>query len=249
MFSLTGKGINIARIHGGKYDKKTIKLITDKVDNDRDSVLFEGAEIVPMPSKDKEKRSVFYIAGMSGSGKSYLSGNIIKEYRRLFPKNNIFIFSRLDEDKLLDHSDTKRVILDDDFLENPININDTDELDNSLCIFDDIETIPEKKMRDMVYKLRDDLLICGRHKFITMIVTCHQICNYKETRLLLLEATHVAFFTTSGGTFHINRFLKEYAGLSKDQITKIYNLNSRWCLISKSFPMYAMYTNGCYIIK
>ena len=44
-----------------------------------------------IPNKNVE-RSILYIAGQSGSGKTYFLGQYLKEYKKLFPGNEIYIF-------------------------------------------------------------------------------------------------------------------------------------------------------------
>ena len=57
--------------------------------------------IQQLPDKETE-RSILYITGPSGSGKSYYTRNYILEYKKSFPKNNIYIFSSLETDETLD---------------------------------------------------------------------------------------------------------------------------------------------------
>ena len=58
-------------------------------------------QLAPKPVKESE-RSVLFIAGESGSGKSYFVAQYAKNYHKMFPKNEVFLISYLDRDPTLD---------------------------------------------------------------------------------------------------------------------------------------------------
>jgi hypothetical protein len=119
---------------------------------------------------------------------------------------------------------------------------------NSLCLFDDIDTIPNKHVQDAVTKLRDDLLECGRKKHIEIGCSSHLVCNYAKTRTVINEATHYTFFR-GANVHHITRFLKEYVGITdKDLVEKIRTLPSRWVTICKTYPSYVIYESGAFFL-
>ena len=150
------------------------------------------------------------------------------------------------EDEVLDKFNPTRIQINEELLENPIQ---PEELQNSLVIFDDIDTIPDKKLNEAVRSLRDDLLETGRSYNIYMCNTSHQLMNYKHTRTLLNESTAVTFFPKSGSSYHIKRFLKEYCGLEKKQIQKILELPSRWVTINKVYPCFILYEKGAFLLN
>lgn len=216
-----------------------------KVINDiaKKEIKLNEGEIIPIP--ETKTRDVLYIAGPSGSGKSTYAAAYIKQYQKLFPDNEVYIFSRVEEDKVLDKLNPTRFLIDEDMVENPI---DPKELADSLVLFDDIDTITDKKLNEAVRKLRDDILETGRHNNIYVVCTSHQLMNYKHTRTLLNEATLVTFFPQSGSSYHIKRFLKEYAGLDRKTSSKILALPSRWVTIHKSYPLYVLYSKGVFLL-
>ena len=58
--------------------------------------------LAPKPINEKE-RSVLFIAGESGAGKSYFAREYAKDYNnKLFPHNQIYIINYLDKDETLD---------------------------------------------------------------------------------------------------------------------------------------------------
>jgi hypothetical protein len=45
------------------------------------------------------ERQCLYICGQSGSDKSYFTTNYVKEYKKMFPKRNIYVNSSIAEGK------------------------------------------------------------------------------------------------------------------------------------------------------
>jgi len=64
-----------------------------------------------------------------------------------------------EEDPALDEWNVKRVPLDEELVENPVEL---EELENTLVIFDDIDQIGKKSVQGAVWKLRDKILELGR---------------------------------------------------------------------------------------
>ncbi len=229
-----GKGGCMSCGKGGEMKKPTKEI-----------KLPEG-KLMPVPNIDIEKRDVLYVAGASGSGKSTYTSYYIEQFKKIFHDWPIFIFSNVEKDEVLDKLKPCRIKLDEELVNDPI---EAKELINSICVFDDIDTITNKSVNEAVRKLRDKLLETGRHESVYMICTSHQLMNYKHTRTLLNEATAVTFFPQSGSTYHIKRFLKEYCGLEEKQIRRILMLPSRWVTIGKLYPMYVLYEKGCYLLN
>ncbi|MFM7987905.1 MAG: hypothetical protein ACKPKO_52190, partial [Candidatus Fonsibacter sp.] len=62
----------------------------------------------------------------------------------------------------------KRIKLDDSLHADPIKVQECKE---SACIFDDIDVISDKKIREAVYSILNQILEIGRHYQIHCIVT------------------------------------------------------------------------------
>jgi hypothetical protein len=60
----------------------------------------------------------------------------------MFKEDEIYLFSSINHDRVLDRHDPTRIILDNDLLTDPI---EPEELENSLVIFDDTDTIRDSK--------------------------------------------------------------------------------------------------------
>lgn len=260
----------VAKIKGGKHNNKIIYLAenedddTEEIDlkipkNSRLNVLKDDikrsmsgkrkeieitdGKLIPIPRNDK--RSTYFISGPEGSGKSSLASLIIHEYRKMNKKNPFYIFSKVDEDLPLDKLKPIRLELNSELIQDPI---ETYELENSVVLFDDIDTISSAPLLQELRRLRDNILEVGRHNNITILSLVHNMTNNKATKMSLLESAYVGFFPKMGDSYHINRYLKEYGGLSKQQIEKIYSLPSRWVLHHKRAPNWIMYEKGIYLL-
>lgn len=207
----------------------------------------DSGHLEPYPSLVKDQRQFIYVVGPSGVGKSTWTSFYMKHYHRAFPTNPVYIFSQKKEDKAFDKYDfTTRVVIDDEWLQGDPFL--PEDFSNSLCVFDDIENIPNDKVKVEVYKLKDAMLETGRSMKINVIVCCHLGMNYKSTRKDLNELSHIVMFK-DGTSYHMNRYLKNYAGLSTAEIIRIKNLPSRWFMLSNTFPAYVLTENEIFFMS
>ena len=198
-----------------------------------------------LPSSDPEQRHCAYVFGPSGSGKSTWISNYADGYKKMYPKNPVILFSRLDEDESIDKINPTRIELGEDLLDNPIK---PEDLPASLLIFDDTDTIKNKKIRNELNELKSDLLETGRHNNINVVIVSHLASNYKETRIVLNESNYIVFFPRCGATQQIMYVLKGYCGLGKKDIEKIMSLQSRWVCLSRRAPMFVLHEYGSYLL-
>jgi hypothetical protein len=157
----------------------------------------------------------------------------LEEYKRKYKDREIYLFSSLKEDESLDKIKPKRFKMDDTLWKDPLN---AEELKESVCIFDDIDVLSDKKIKEAVYKIMDSVLEIGRHFKITAIITNHLPTNGLFTRRILNEAHCYVFFPHSAGG-KIRYLLQEYLDIDKHMIKYFKNANSRWCVIYKNYPM------------
>lgn len=227
-----------------KFKDNYLKL-KNKIDNQMGkSIIVDSGYLQQIPRPDT--RECLYISAPSGAGKSTYTSNYCLEYEKLFPKNKIVLFSKLHDDEALDKiKNLIRVEINDDLINN-ITI---DDLKDCLVIFDDCDTIQNKKYLDYINHLKDDILTTGRHYNIYCIITSHLINNYKSTRLTLNECSSITIFPNSGSAYAISYCLKNYIGLSKEDIKKIFKLPSRWTTIFKNYPQAVLYEKGCYLLS
>ena len=85
-----------------------------------------------------------------------------------------------------------------------------------LCIFDDIDVISDKKIREAVYDILNQVLEIGRRYKIHCVVTNHLPANGKDTRRILNEAHTVTYFPHSSSG-KLNTCLKSTSALTENR--------------------------------
>lgn len=191
----------------------------------------------PIPDPDPSKRQVYYVAGQSGSGKSYFARGIAENYKKLFPDRDVYLISKLQEDETLDRMKVgkpKRLNIES-FLTDPV---DLEEFKDCLVIFDDWDTL-DKPYFPIVHKLIEDLAIMGRHTNTSMLILSHYLTNYSKTRLILGEAQYLVLYPLATSQKALKYVCEHYGGLDKEDIIKL-KRRGRWVLIHKNYPSYVV---------
>jgi hypothetical protein len=180
------------------------------------------------------ERQIIYIAGASGSGKSFWARRYIEAYQKSYPKRDIIVFSALNEDSSIDKiKDLKRIKLTDAILQDDL---PSSEFADSLVLMDDIDSIQNSKIRKKVMDIQSDILQTGRHFNVSCVITNHLATDGKATRLILAEAHIITFFAQQMPTRMLKYLLENYIGLDKEQIKKVKNLPGRSVSYIKGFP-------------
>lgn len=238
----------LATIKGGKYNNKTVSISTDDDDKIKKSFtklkIPDSGKFYQLPDKNTN-RIVGYITGASGSGKSTYCANYIMEYKKIFPKNDIYVFSALKDDESLDKVEPKRIKIDERLITDPLLAED---FRNSLVVFDDIDVISDKLQRKAVYNILNAILETGRHYFASCLVTNHLPTAREETRRVLNECHSITYFPHSGNKSTLNRLLTEIIGLDKEDVIKIKKLKTRWATIFKNYPQIAMTEKDMWVL-
>ena len=138
------KDVNVYFATHGEKDKIKYPMESIALDDKDDSI-----QHMPYTTKDKgNTRQILYVSGASGSGKSYYASSYIKEYVKMFPKNDVYIVSSVDKDEQLDKiKNVKRIILDEKFCDTGFSIED---FRDSMVIYDDTETIANKIVQEKI---------------------------------------------------------------------------------------------------
>ena len=200
----------------------------------------------PITNANPRKRDIYYIAGASGSGKSYMCGMLINNYNKLHPDRPVYLISKLESDETLDkYTFIERIGLQE-LVDNPFNINSMEE--DCLFIFDDYDNAPKEQLQ-AVQTLIDEIAITGRHKNISMIVISHYLTNYKSTRLVLNEAHYFVLYPQATSYHQLRYTLMNYVGMDKEEVTALKKLNSRWTLIHKQFPQFVISQHKAYLLN
>jgi hypothetical protein len=229
-----------------RLNNKIIHL-NDTADEDGFSkVELKTDKFTLLPSKTG--RTIFYITAPSGSGKSYLSKEIIQEYHRMHPKNPVYVFSSLDDDPTLDTLKyLKRIKLTKpEFLEAELKAED---FKDSMTLFDDVDVISNKKVLKKTMDILNSILQTGRHFNVSCIYTSHASTTGHSTRVILNEAHCIIFFPSSAGGKVLKYLLDQYLGLSKQQIDKMKGIQSRWCAVFRKYPRAIVTQNEASLLK
>jgi len=263
MFSFS-KGRPVAKIKGGDMNGTVIFLdTTEKEDkpkkkkgrkfrgDDDDDVIGtsfsidEGKiEVIP----NLKQREIMYVAGPSGSGKSTFASKYLQKYKELL-EYPVYVISRDNgSDPELNKLKPIYIPVTEDLVENPIDI--TQEMENSIILFDDTNTILNDKIKKSVSKTIQDIMEVGRKLNIYIVLTSHLIIpnDRKDGRVIMNEMHSLTVFPKSGSSQQIIYALKTYFGLNKDQIEEILNLPSRQVTIYKGFPQYVVHDKGMFIL-
>ena len=251
-FNTTGIGESVCCIvEKGSKNKNPPIIYLD--DNEEGLNCFTGimssqlrnASLEMIPNLSKE-RDVCFVTGKSGSGKSIFCANYCRQYHKYFPKNPIWLFTTMNEDPAFDCLKyIKRYTLDDAFLQEEFTIND---FANTLCVFDDYDTILNEGIKKKLKGVLDMILQTGRKPHVSCLITSHLPCDGKNTKLVLYESTSITFFLRGMGEQTLTYLLKEYLGLSKDQIQKIKNLKSRAVTILKMYPQVVLAEKDLFLL-
>lgn len=251
------QGTPIARVvrpsdENNKKKNNNGKILS--VDSDPDSVM-ESQKEIKLPKglrfqaipNFESARTIPLICGPSGVGKSYYTVQWIKEYRKLYPKRPIYLFSSLTSDPTIDKiKGLKRIKLDNDFMQCQFDVSDFKDM---AVIFDDCDCMRNKVIKAKVTGLLDMLLETGRHSGTSVCITAHIATRGPESKRSLNEAHSLTVFPASMGGNSCKYLLEGYFGLDKHQIKKLKRLPSRWVTIFKTCPMVILYETGAYVLN
>jgi hypothetical protein len=200
-----------------------------------------------LPRFEDNQREFILVSGPSGSGKSTWTSSYIEMYHQLFPKNRIIIISKKTDEPEFDKLNyVKFIDIDKEWLDGePL---DTDDFENSLVVFDDIENVHPKVLRDEVYRLKDSLIETGRSKNIYIILCNHLSMNGNQTRKDLNESDTIVIFPSNSSHYHLDRLLRTYCGIDKKKVEYILKVPSRWCVIKKHVPRYCITENEIFLL-
>lgn len=229
-FSLT-EGIPLATVHGAS-PKKIIHVN----DNDDDEnmhkmlTLTGNKKFQIIPSAESTRLAVF---GPSGVGKSTFVSDYMREYKKKYKKNPVYIISPSNTDKAYEGLNVGWIKIDDSLVSDPLDIN---EFPNSALIFDDSEILSNnKEINKAVELFRNCCLENGRKLGITVVSVMHVAQNGMQSKKILNESEIVCIFPKSNFS-QIARLCKAYYGFDKNELDYIKKLKSRWCVIRRSFP-------------
>lgn len=201
------------------------------------------------PLANEKTRDVVYVCAPSGAGKSTYAADYLRAFNTLFKNAPIYAFSRVsiyDDPAYTDIKNIIEVPIDENLLANPIDI--LADIDDEYCciLFDDVNTVNDKDLKDALFKIIYDVLECGRKKNIYSVITSHLIIpsDKKFARCILNECTSLTVFPKCS-VQQIRYALKTYIGLPSKDIDFWLKQDSRWLTFSKTYPHYVLGQNIC----
>jgi hypothetical protein len=205
--------------------------------------------LAPRPKKEKERMTLF-VAGESGAGKSWFVREYAKRYKAMFSRNPIYLISYLDRDETLD--EYKEIIRLDafqaEFLDECMELDLETEFSNALVIFDDIDSIVNKKTKEKIYGLLNKMLRIGRHFGISVAYMGHELYSSHELKQILNESMTITFFPKFLNYKKLKYLLEQYFGLSKEQIERIRAIRDRSVTYVKGSDKIILSDTQCFIL-
>lgn len=191
----------------------------------------ELGKIEPVPMAESSRIGVF---GPAGVGKSTWISNFIKKYLEYYKDNKVYVFSpKLDDPAFKKIKNLHYVKLDDSLVKDPL---DVSEFKDSICLFDDIESITDKRLNNAVRVFRDQCYEIGRAPTnITTIAVHHVILANQATKIILNESEEVVLFPKSNFSA-VSNLCRRYYGFDRDQLNYLKDVPSRWVVIKRSYP-------------
>lgn len=224
------------------------KMMADHGKQGEKIVLPPGSSFEPLPSAVATERQVYYIAAMSGSGKSHMAKNIATNYAKLYPDRKIYLVSKLEHDETLDNMKFGKPIRIpiQSLVDHPF---DLEEARDSLVICDDWDMFEDTKQKpylDTVQRFIESICTLGRHTHTSLIICSHSLTNYKKSRLMLNESHYICLYPMATAPKAFRYTLENYGGLDPEQIKPLKKLG-RWVMVHKQYPSFIMAESTAYL--
>ena len=230
-------------------DKRFVYLMEGEGDT---CISDPGVKFFPLPEMDPKKGNRLAILGPSGVGKSYFSVKYVDALMDIYTDFPLYIICADPDDDNYDklkEAHPRRVkflSVSKDRAES-WSQKTTDDFTGSIVIMDDLMSNPDKELKNIFLRLRDNILENGRKKYVQLICVDHVMFDNLNTKRLLNESSALVMFP-GAGTYHPEIFLNKRMSIPPKKCKEILNLRSRWIYIYKCFPFYYIYENGVGIV-
>lgn len=250
---IDAKDNQIAYIENKKGQREgTLSYSDSAKDGECDHIELEDGfkfQLAPRPVKEKERMTLF-VAGEAGAGKSTYVCNYAKRYKEMFKHNPIYLISYLDQDETLDaYKEITRIdAFQPKFLDECLDL-DLEEFRDSFVIFDDIDSVVNRKSKEIIYGFLNKLLRIGRHYNISVAYIGHALYGSNEIKQVLFEAQTITIFPRCLTYKKLKYLLDVYLGFSKEQIIKIRSIKDRSVTIVKGMDKIILSETQCFILE
>lgn len=199
-------------------------------------------DIHPIPYIPPNMNIRYFVGGASGCGKShFVSHEILENYTNLYPEQEIYIFSVLDDDPVYEENEKiadkiNRISLDelDDLT--------VDDLAKSICIFDDAVSTDKQKNKT-IKLLKDNVFQHGRHHKTDIISIYDKLCDGNATKKEHTQSKYISFFPSVTSQDELEYLFKKM-GINKSVLNNLMENNtSRWIMVNKHHPRYVVASN------
>jgi Cdc6-like AAA superfamily ATPase len=196
-------------------------------------------------------RSIIFIAGKSGCGKTTFAINFMNNYLNKYPSNNAIVLTPKPNDETIKALGDERIKIWD--VNSPkfsqVKSINPELFKDSIVFFDDIDFMQNENLKDKVETLRDQIIGIGREFNTSIIISKHLVMDYQKTRKLLAEATYIVVFPRAGSGKFIDNFFKTYFSQANSQIINELSNNSRWICCRMDYPDLIFGEKDFYILK
>jgi len=209
----------------------------------------ENLEFQLMPETRDNLVSINFISGGAGCGKSTLASQFMRNFDAMYdvePQYKIIISSDDIDDPAFADIPHIRVVVDDEFAENPPTL---DQLTNpngfSCVIFDDCEGVTNTKKLKALESVVDSVLTMGRKRGIHCGgFISHRSANGKQTKMILTEMNGIVWFPKLSSSRNLTYCLEKHVGVPAELRNYLKSSDwGRWCFLRTSSPQILMGAN------
>jgi hypothetical protein len=256
----------VAIVRGGPDDGRLLLLRPGFDEGGEEHVSMAEGAFEPLPPLDPKARTIIYLYGASGSGKSHWLKTYVKNYRAAFPGRKVLLVSALDEDETIDEVHPLRLKMEAILAatasvtaKTPAALRaakaaaggtskpgggdggagaiDLSELKDTLLIADDIEGL-SKKQQEAVLALLNAVATKGRHTGTTLLWAAHLPSDRDRTRTVLSEAAAYVIFPHGSSPYSLRAMMEQYAGIDRREVAHLMTLRSRSVYVCCRYPRY-----------
>lgn len=250
-----------------------MSLLDEKLKKELDFAKDDVKLVLAIGHKSAPFDRHIFICGAAGSGKSYLTADILRHDKRQRP---IMLLSKLEDDpafkglvKMKDDSfdpesfdlhekESKgkkgermkqfKISKADDLLSMPSKDALRDDK-GAIIVFDDVNTFDDPDVVDFLFNYQNDMLETARKHNISIISTSHGLRRYKKTKSNIEEAEFIILFPSSNKLLS-ERFLKDNLGLLKNERMKILSkcAKNRYMIVKVSNPCCVIHEKGIILL-
>lgn len=209
----------------------------------------EGHKLELVPQM--KGRSIIFIAGKSGCGKTTFAIQFMNKYLERYPNNSAIVLTPKPNDETISSLGNSMIKVWD--INSPafkkIQQIKPELFKDSIVFFDDVDFMQNEDVKNKIENLRDQIIGIGREFNTSIIISKHLVMDYQKTRKLLAEASYIVVFPRAGSGKFIDTFFKTYFSQANSQIVEQLSGNSRWICCRMDYPDLIFGEKDFYILK